>query len=65
MTDEPANWFYGLMAERCAEFNTDAPESLFSSAGWPTCKAGERFRGDYTDEPATPDSKELIFTALK
>ena len=22
-------------------------------------------RGDYTDEPATPDSKELIFTALK
>ncbi len=22
-------------------------------------------RGDYTDEPASPDSKELIFTALK
>ena len=22
-------------------------------------------RGDYTDEPATPDSKELVFTALK
>jgi hypothetical protein len=22
-------------------------------------------RGNYTDEPATPDSKELIFTALK
>jgi hypothetical protein len=22
-------------------------------------------RGDYAEEPATPDSKELIFTALK
>ena len=22
-------------------------------------------RGDYTDKPATPDSEELIFTALK
>ena len=22
-------------------------------------------RGDYADEPATPDSKELIFIALK
>lgn len=29
MTDEPVTWFYGLMAERCAEFNTDAPEAPF------------------------------------
>jgi SAM-dependent methyltransferase len=29
MTDEPLVWHYGLMAERWAEFNTDAPEVPF------------------------------------
>ncbi len=29
MTDEPANWFYGLMAERWAEFTPDASEAPF------------------------------------
>jgi SAM-dependent methyltransferase len=29
MTYEPVNWHYGLMAERWAEFNTDAPEAPF------------------------------------
>ncbi len=25
----------------------------------------DSIRGDYADEPATPDSEELVFTALK
>lgn len=29
MTDEPLVWHYGLMAERWAEFNNDAPEVPF------------------------------------
>ncbi len=29
MTDEPLIWHYGLMAERWAEFNTEAPEAPF------------------------------------
>ncbi len=29
MSDESTNWFYGLMAERCAEFITDAPQAAF------------------------------------
>ena len=29
MTDEPVNWFYGLMAERTAEFTPNATQLLF------------------------------------
>jgi 2-polyprenyl-3-methyl-5-hydroxy-6-metoxy-1,4-benzoquinol methylase len=29
MTDEPVNWFYGLMAERVAEFTPDAHQVPF------------------------------------
>jgi hypothetical protein len=50
------------------------PGPSFLSSGWRrwwrmrSIAAGFRettIRGDYTGNPATPDSKELVFTALK
>lgn len=62
--DMPLVWHYGLMAERWAEFIRETPELAFFQ------QAVSRFdditvTGDYADGPATSDSEELVFTAIK
>jgi ubiquinone/menaquinone biosynthesis C-methylase UbiE len=69
LTVEPVDWHHGLMAERWAEFNTEAREAPFflqeiARYGQPVldlaCGTGR-----ITDQPATADSVELVFAAIK